>query len=107
MRTRSCGCGDTRGKNKRRISEKREEAGALGQEPALQRLRFSDSAVTSLCQGAEITRGTRQWRLEGMECFSIGDAPLITLYVTLQRCFSETMFHGTVSEENRYLASRT
>lgn len=36
MRTRSCGCGDARGETKRRISGKSEEAGALGQEPALQ-----------------------------------------------------------------------
>lgn len=87
-RTHSCGCGDTRGKTKRRFRGKTERARAPGEEPLL----------TSLCQGAEITRATKKWRRRGRKYFFIYDVLLIKTCLTLQRCFKGTTFLGPFQE---------
>lgn len=105
MRTHSCGCGDTRGKTKRRFSEKSERAGDPGQEPVLQ---WQNTVLShrAVCQGAELIQGTKRWKIRGMEYFFICDAPLIIMSLTFQRCFKEMIFHGTISE-NQYLVTKT
>lgn len=89
-RTRSCGCGGTRGKTKRRFSGRSEKAGAPQQEPVLQwqNTVFPHSGHLPLPRGREdtrykLTKNKRHEILFHMWCSIENNA--------LQKCFIETI----------------